>query len=304
MSDSRISGFHKLDVGQRIDELERLGWLSLSDADALRGGRHIVATNVADRMIENVVGVFALPFAVAPNFKVNGKDYMVPMVVEEPSILAALSFSASLALRCGGFETHCTESLLAGQVHVTAFDTGAAAALEAAQEELLALANAVHPRLTARGGGVRELQVRELSLPSGDPLLAVHLLVDTCDAMGANLVNTMCESIAPRIADISGGEVALRILSNLCDRSIVSARVRYKSDMLATANMDGGAVRDGIIRANDIALCDAHRAATHNKGIMNGIDPLAIATGNDWRAIEAGAHAWAANSGRYLPLTR
>ena len=303
MSNTRFSGFYKLDVRQRIAELERRGWLSAADADALRNGRQVLAADNADRIIENVVGVFGLPFAVAPNFRVNGRDYIVPMAVEEPSILAACTFAATLALRNGGFEARCDESLLAGQIHVAGASRGAAAALDAARQELLSLANDVHPRLIARGGGVRELKVRELELPNGKPLLVVHVLVDTRDAMGANLVNTICETIAPRIAEITAGDVALRILSNLCDRSLVTARVRYGMQSLGTAELDGAAVRDGIVLANDIAASDPYRAATHNKGIMNGIDPLAIATGNDWRAIEAGAHAYAASTGRYLPLT-
>jgi len=303
LSNSHISGFYKLDVGQRIDELERRSWLSAADAEALRTGRHVLAAGAADRIIENVIGVFGLPFAVASNFRVNGRDHIVPMVVEEPSILAAVTFAATLALKSGGFEAHCDESLLAGQVHVVNAAPGAADAIIARQEELLGLANEVHPRLSGRGGGVRELEVRELDLQDGAELIVVHVLVDTCDAMGANLVNTICEAIAPRIAEISGGEVALRILSNLCDRSLVTARVRYSVQSLGRQGIHGEKVRDGVVRANDIAACDPHRAATHNKGIMNGIDPLAIATGNDWRAIEAGAHAYAASTGTYLPLT-
>ena len=303
MTNTHISGFYKLDVQQRIAELERRGWLSAADADALRNGRHVLGAASADRIIENVVGVFGLPFAVAPNFRVNGRDYIVPMAVEEPSILAALTFAATLALKNGGFEAHCDESLLAGQVHLTGASADAAASLRASREELLSLANDVHPRLSARGGGARELLIRELELPDGQPLIAAHILVDTCDAMGANLVNTICEAIAPRMAEIAGGNVALRILSNLCDRSLVTARVRYSVRSLARGELDGAEVRDGIVLANDIAASDPHRAATHNKGIMNGIDPLAIATGNDWRAIEAGAHAYAASTGRYLPLT-
>jgi len=303
MNDSRIAGFFKLDVASRIDRLRDMGWLSAADADALKNGHHLLAVADADRTIENVVGVFALPFAIAPNFRVNDRDYLVPMVVEEPSIVAALSNSAALARPSGGFEASCEEPLLAGQVHVTGATGDAAASITAASEELLAMANGVHPRLVARGGGARRIDVRELTLPNGDALLAIHVLVDTRDAMGANIVNTICEAIAPRIAELSGGTIALRILSNLCDEALVTARVRYPAAALVTAGFSGEQVRDGIVAANDIALCDAYRAATHNKGIMNGIDPLAIATGNDWRAIEAGAHAYAAQSGSYRALT-
>ena len=303
MSSSRISGLYKLGVSDRIAELERLGWLSRQQADDLSAGRHVLAPKMADKILENVVGVFALPFAIAPNFRINGRDCMVPLVVEEPSIVAALSNAALLARESGGFTASCKESLLAGQIHLVDAAPEAAANLLAARDELLQLANEVHPRLAGRGGGARDIEVHPQLLPDGDTVLAVHVLVDTCDAMGANLVNTICEAIAPRIEAISGGYAALRILSNLADRSVFTASAIYPPARLATASMSGEAVRDAIVLANDIALADPHRAATHNKGIMNGIDPLAIATGNDWRAIEAGAHAFAAQSGRYRALT-
>ena len=306
MNDSPISGFYRLDIRQRIDRLEQHGLLSAEDAALLREGRHVLLPAAADKIIENVVGVFGLPFAIAPNFIVNGTARLAPLVVEEPSIVAGLSFAAALARRSGGFEAVCSDSLLAGQVHLTNVpDADAAAArLDEARDELLAAANAVHPRLVGRGGGVRDIEVRRLTLSGGGPALAVHLLVDTRDAMGANLVNTVCEAIAPRIARISGGNVAMRILSNLADRSLVTARVSYPARHLAAGGLDGEAVRDAIVATSDIAAADPYRAATHNKGIMNGIDAVAIATGNDWRAIEAGAHAYAAIDGRYKPLSR
>ncbi|MEL7186626.1 MAG: hydroxymethylglutaryl-CoA reductase, degradative, partial [Pseudomonadota bacterium] len=246
-----------------------------------------------------------LPLAVAPNFCVNGVDRLVPLVVEEPSIVAALSSAAALARAGGGFTAECNESLLAGQVHISGLADADAAvrSLQDARTELLQLADSVHPRLTARGGGVRDIEYRTVRLPNGVPVVAAHVLVDTCDAMGANLVNSICEAIAPRIAEICDGVVAFGILSNLADRSLVHARVCYAEETLGSNDMTGTEVRDAIVLANDIAIADAHRAATHNKGIMNGIDALAIATGNDWRAIEAGAHAFAADSGSYRALT-
>ena len=306
MKNSQISGLYRLDVGQRIDRLEQQGLLSAEDASALREGRHVLLPAAADRIIENVIGVFGLPFAIAPNFIINGTDRLAPMVVEEPSIVAGLSFAAALARRSGGFHAHCDESLLAGQVHLTDIsDVGSAEErINAAADDLLRAANAVHPRLRNRGGGVRGIEVRRLSLPGGDTALAVHLLVDTRDAMGANLVNTICETVAPRIAEICGGKVAMRILSNLADRSLVTARVSYATERLAVDDLDGKTVRDAIVMTSDIAAADPYRAATHNKGIMNGIDAVAIATGNDWRAIEAGAHAYAAIDGTYRPLSR
>lgn len=297
MSDSRISGLYKLSVTERVARLRDLGWLSAEDATRLQGGYHVLSASAADNMIENVIGVFGMPFAVAPNFVVNGRDCLVPLVVEEPSIVAGLSSAAALARPQGGFEVESSDSLLIGQIHITdvADADHAIAALERAKPALLDAANAVHPRLAARGGGARELELRLFEMPDGRPLIAVHVLVDTCDAMGANLVNSICEAIAPDVAAACDGNVALRILSNLADRSLHTARARYALP---------DEVRDAIVTANDIARVDPYRAATHNKGIMNGVDAIAIATGNDWRAIEAGAHAYAAATGRYQALTR
>ncbi len=305
MNDSRISGLYKLSVSERIVELRKHGWLSVSAASELRAGRHVISAVTADKMIENVLGIFGLPLAIAPNFVVNGRECIVPLVVEEPSIVAGLSGAAALARSTGGFTATLDESLLVGQIHVTgiANTDAAVASIEAARNDLLAAANAVHPRLIQRGGGVRDVECRTFGIAGGSSVIAVHILVDTCDAMGANLVNTICESIAPVVEEICGGDVVLKILSNLVDRSICSASVRYPVTALATATMSGEAVRDRIVCANDIALVDSYRATTHNKGVMNGIDALAIATGNDWRAIEAAAHAFAARSGNYVALT-
>lgn len=296
MSDSRISGLYRLGVAERVARLQELGWLSDADAGRLRDGLCVLSASAADSMIENVVGVFGLPFAVAPNFVVNSREHIVPLVVEEPSIVAGLSNAAALTRAAGGIEVESSGSLLIGQIHVTnvADADHAIAALERTRSALLESANNVHPRLVARGGGVREIETRLFELPDGRPLIAVHVLVDTCDAMGANLVNSICEEIAPDVAAACDGEVALRILSNLADRSLYTARARFAVP---------ADVRDAIVMANDIALVDPYRAATHNKGVMNGVDALAIATGNDWRAIEAGAHAYAAVGGRYQALT-
>jgi len=306
LSNSRISGLYKLGVPERIAELQRLGWLTPANAAQLLNGRQILSAVAADKMIENVVGVFGLPFAVAPNFIINDRDALVPLVVEEPSIVAALSNAAGMARPSGGFQSQLEESLLAGQIHVTGCaDTDSAlVTLQAAREELLQAAQEVHPRLAARGGGVRAVEERVMQLPSGAWSIVVHVLVDTCDAMGANLVNTICEALAPRVAKLCGGDVALRILSNLTDRSIVTATVRYSIEVLQSETLSGAEVRDQIVLANDIAIADPYRATTHNKGIMNGIDAVAIATGNDWRALEAGAHAYAARNGSYAALTK
>ncbi len=292
MTDSRIKGLYRLGVAKRIARLAELGWLTAADAERLRQGHAMLTAPAADRMVENAIGVFGLPFGVAPNFIVNGREYLVPMAIEEPSVIAALSKAALDARGTGGFTARCDESLLIGQVHISDLADVAAARKRILEkhDELVELGNDVHPRLTARGGGVRGIEVHDIGR---NGTLAVHLLVDTCDAMGANLVNTLCETVAPRLAGIAGGAVALRILSNLADRSVVTASVSY-------AVSDD--VRDGVVRASEIAEADRYRAATHNKGIMNGIDAVAVATGNDWRAVEAGAHAYAAGDGGYRPL--
>ena len=296
MTDSRIRGLYKLPVAERIARLEALGWLDHADAAALRDGHHLLSVAAADRMIENVVGVFGLPLAIAPNFLVNGRDRIVPLVVEEPSIVAGLSKAAAQARATGGFEVESAGSLLTGQIHVTGVADAdhAIAAIERQKAALIEAGNAAHPRLAERGGGVRDIELRLFDLPDGKPAIAVHVLVDTCNAMGANLVNTICEALAPAIASACDGDVALRILSNLTDRSLYTARARF-----ALPESE----RDAIILANDIALADPYRAATHNKGVMNGVDAVAVATGNDWRAIEAGVHAFAARSGQYQSLT-
>lgn len=302
MKTSRISGLHRLDIATRLDRLAEHGWLSAPEVDRLKRGQQVLRPSAADKIIENVIGVFGLPLAIAPNFIVNERDYVVPMVVEEPSVVAALSNAARQA-RPAGFFAQSSDWLLAGQVHVTAVaDIRLALAdLQTSKTALLEAANAVHPRLADYGGGVRDLEFKTLDL-GDETAIAVHLFVDTGNAMGANIVNTICEAVAPAIGDICNGQVALRILSNLADRSVVTARVKYTPDVLATRGFTGEQVRDRIVRASDIALADPYRAATHNKGIMNGVDAVAIATGNDWRAIEAGAHAYAAASGRYQPL--
>ena len=297
MNAANVSGLYKLTVAQRIGKLRELGWLSEGDALRLKEGHHVLSLTSANHMIENVIGVFGLPFAVAPNFLVNGRECIVPLVVEEPSIVAGLSSAARLVQAQGGFNVDSGDSLLIGQIHVTdvADADHAIEALDANRVALIKSANAVHPRLLERGGGVRDVEMRLFQLPDGSPLIAVHVLVDTRDAMGANLVNSICEALAPDVAATCNGNVVLRILSNLADRSLYTARARF-----AVPNN----VRDAIIRANDIARVDPYRATTHNKGIMNGIDAVAIATGNDWRALEAGAHAYAAAPGHYQALTK
>ncbi|MEZ5552002.1 MAG: hydroxymethylglutaryl-CoA reductase, degradative [Pseudomonadales bacterium] len=306
-SGSRIPNFFRMTIAERIAALRERGLLSEEDVRALATSDHTLRLPVADKMIENVVGVFGLPMGLALNFLVNGRDYVVPLVVEEPSIVAGLSGAGRLARLGGGFHAESTDPILIGQVQTVnvADPVVARNRLLEHREDILALANSLHPKMVARGGGALDVEVYLHKAPEdGRDMVVLHLLVDTRDAMGANLVNTMCEGIASLVETITGGKVFLRILSNLTDRAISRASVRIPCKNLEGKGFTGEEVRDGIILANDLAVVDPYRAATHNKGIMNGVDALAIATGNDWRAIEAAAHAYAARSGRYSALTR
>ncbi len=299
MRTSRLPGFYK----RSIDERRRLAAQALGVdvrelMRALRAGGLDLET--ADKTIENVVGTYALPFALALNVQVNGEDHLAPMVVEEPSVVAAASNAAKMIRAGGGFVAEADDPIMIGQVQLDDVpDTDAAtSAVRDARAELLTDANRAVPGLVARGGGAKDLEVRSL----GDGMMVVHVLVDCRDAMGANLVNTVAERIAPRIAELTDGEVGLRILSNLCDRRKVRVSARIPVEALAFGGRGGEVVRDGIVKASRFAERDPYRAATHNKGIMNGVDAVVVATGNDWRAVEAGAHAFAARSGTYGPL--
>jgi hydroxymethylglutaryl-CoA reductase len=312
LKDSRIPGLYRMTVRERINVLREGKWLDSETAGRLERGAALMSAETADRMIENVIGVFGLPLAVAPNFRINGRDYVIPMAVEEPSIVAAVSGAARLSRRGGGFQVDSDESLLIGQIFLTDIRDPAATAavLDGAKEELVRLASRSQPNLGLRGGGARGIEVFQSRLPAaagenspGEGAVVVHLLVDTCDAMGANTVNSMCEGIAPRIEELTSGTAVLRILSNLADRSVVRARVTLSLADLGNHARSAERVRDAIVLATRFAHQDPYRAATHNKGIMNGIDAVAIATGNDWRAIEAGAHAYAARDGAYRSLT-
>jgi len=307
MTDSRIAGFYKNSVQERLRILQQKGVLNHDDFEQLKKGHCLLHTEDSDKIVENVIGVFGLPMGLGLNFLINGKDYIIPMVVEEPSIIAAVSSAAKTVRQAGGFGSECNEAILIGQIQVVDIKNPPRAKQLIIQnkEEVINLANSMHPHMIARGGGARDLEVRILPRASerGD-MLVVHLLVDTKDAMGANLVNSMCEGVASLIEKITGGQVFLRILSNLADRSLVRAHCKIPVKLLAGKGYAGEEVRDSIILAYEFAAADPYRAATHNKGILNGIDPVAIATGNDWRAIEAAAHAYAARGGTYTSLTR
>ncbi len=298
---SALRGFYELSQSERRRVIE-----STHGVEGLHALDHGGLTaSSADDFVENALGIYALPYGVALNLRVNGKDYLAPMVVEEPSVIAAASFASKLVRAGGGFDAEADEPLMIAQVQLVDVSDASAAtqALEAARAEILQLADLAAPSLVRRGGGAREVEVRVLGEPA-DAMLVVHIVVDCRDAMGANLVNTIAEAVAGRLAEIAGARVGLRILSNLCDRRCVRVRCRVPAGVLATATHDGQHVIDGIVAASRFAELDPYRAATHNKGIMNGLDAVVMATGNDWRAVEAGAHAYAARTGRYAPLAR
>ncbi len=312
MTNSRLSGFYNLSMEERRAKLAESASLSPDALSAyeVEGG---LGADAADHMIENAIGTYALPLGVGLNFEVNGRDVLVPMAIEEPSVVAGASFMAKLARLGGGFTATCDQPLMIGQMQVMNLVNPASARLAILEhsEELLAEADAIDPVLKKFGGGARELEVRIIEHSEIGAFLVVHLIYDVRDAMGANAVNTACERLAPHIETITGGRVHLRILSNLADRRLARARCTIPVSELAFGNKDGAdgrtytgeEVRDGIIAAFAFAAADPYRAATHNKGIMNGVDAVVIATGNDWRAIEAGAHAYAARSGTYTSLS-
>jgi hydroxymethylglutaryl-CoA reductase len=301
---SRLPGFYNQTLAERGQTVA--AWAGLSpEARAALDGTGGLTPAQADHMIENVVGLHALPLGVAVNFLVNGRDVLVPMAIEEPSVVAGASFMARLARAGGGFWSDASEPHMIGQMQVLDLDDVHSARLKLleARARLLEAAGQVDPVLIRLGGGPRDLAVRLIAESPIGPFLVVHLIYDTRDAMGANAVNTACERLAPLIEQITGGRVHLRILSNLADRRLARARCAIPVEALAFESFSGERVRDGIVEAYAFAAADPYRAATHNKGIMNGVDAVVIATGNDWRAIEAGAHAYAARGGRYTSLS-
>ena len=307
MKSSRIPGFYRLSPRERVASALEHGLLNEADSRELASGRSTLDAIRADRMIENVIGVLGLPVGLGLNFLINGREYVAPMAVEEPSVVAALSAAAKLVRQAGGFRTEADDPVLIGQIQVLNVPdpAHAAANLLSRREEIIHLANSIHPRMVARGGGAVDVEVHRRAMPSGDgEMLVLHLLVDTRDAMGANLVNSMCEGVSALVESMSGGRVFMRILSNLSDRALARAEVEIPVELLAGKRQGGEDVRDGIAMAAELAAADPYRAATHNKGIMNGVDAVALATGNDWRALEAGAHAWAARHGHYTALSK
>jgi hydroxymethylglutaryl-CoA reductase len=309
MGTSRIPGFYKLTLEQRLAQAASAADLTPEELSAWATGG--IKAEDADHMVENVIGTHALPLGLGLNFQVNGRDVLVPMAIEEPSVVAGASFMAKLARAGGGFQTSSTAPLMIGQMQVINLVNLEEANFKLYEHktELLAAADEIDPVLKKFGGGARDLEVRIIEDSPIGGFIVVHLIYDVRDAMGANAVNTACERLAPQVEAITGGKVHLRILSNLADRRISRARCTIPVKELEMVGQDnilsytGEQVRDGIIAAHAFAAVDPYRAATHNKGIMNGVDAVVIATGNDWRAIEAGAHAYAARSGRYTSLS-
>ena len=298
MKTSRIEGFYKLSPEERLQKVKEFADLTDEECQAIAntGG---LPMDMVDRMIENVVGTFDLPLGIATNFVINGKDVLIPMAIEEPSVVAAASNAAKRTLATGGFRASATEPVMIGQIQLTNVKSPFSAKMDilAHKDEIIKLANDQDPVLVKFGGGARDIEVRVIDTMAG-PMVITHLLVDTRDAMGANAVNTMAEAVAPYLEKLTGGKVYLRIISNLAVYRLGRAKAVWKKEEIG-----GEDVVDGIIRAYAFAAADPYRCATHNKGIMNGISALVRATGNDTRAVEAGAHAYAARTGRYLPLT-
>src|SRR5437773_2239402 len=295
---SNISSFYKLPLEERLDKLRDFSGLSDEEIELVKNGKLSLST--AQRMIENVVGVLPIPLGIAVNFLINGRDYLIPMAIEEPSVVAAASHAAKLARPSGGFQASSTDPIMIGQIQLVKSRSprDAEKQILASKKEILNIANQQDPMLISKGGGAKDLRVRILPSLTGMMVIA-ELMVDCRDAMGANVVNTMAESVAPLLEKLSEGRANLRIISNLADRRVARASVGISKEALG-----GEAVVDGIVDAYAFAAADPYRCTTHNKGVMNGVTAVCLATGNDTRAIEAGAHAYASRTGHYSPLTR
>ena len=296
---SILPTFRDLDVASRRRLLAEICALTEADlTEALSDGGLDLA--IAEKMVENAVGTLALPFGVALNMQINGVDHLVPMAIEEPSVIAAASHAAKRVRAGGGFRATADDPLMAAQieVHEVADPAGAVARIREARAELLHKADQAVPGIVERGGGAREIEARDL----GGGFVVTHVLVNVCDAMGANLVNTVAEALGDRVAELAGGQLGLRILTNYCDRRVVRVTARIPVEGFGCARAGGREAALGVARASEFAERDPYRAVTHNKGIMNGVDAVVLATGNDWRAVEAAAHAYAARDGKYGPL--
>jgi len=296
---SDISGFYKLSMDERRKLLSELVNLNQDEIEILNTLGYF-KPNQIDTLIENVIGSYQLPFGLAFNFKINSKDYIIPMVIEEPSVVAAASNAAKFARKHGGFISENVRSVMISQIQITKIQDIEYAKRQILdnKDQILKIANDQDPLLNELGGGALDLEIRDLDTKRGK-MLIIHLLVNVLDAMGANIVNTMAEAVSPYIEEVTEGKIYLRILSNLATHRIAKSKATFDKDLLG-----GPEVVEGILNAYEFALADPYRATTHNKGIMNGIVALTLATGNDTRAIESGAHAFASLSGKYSPLTK
>ena len=295
---SKISGFYKQSPEERLKIVSEFSGLTEEEASCI-GATGALSLDAADRMVENLIGVMEVPMGVAVNFLINGRDYLIPMAIEEPSVIAAASNSAKMAREGGGFTTSSTGPVMMGQIQAVGIKdpNGARLNILEKKEEIIKRANEVDPILVKFGGGAKDVEVRVIDTPQGK-MVITHLVVDCRDAMGANAVNTMAETVAPYIEELTGGRVYLRIISNLADKRLMRAKAVFPKEAIG-----GEEVVDGILAAYHFAAGDPYRAATHNKGIMNGVSAAVLATGNDTRAIEAGAHVYASRSGVYRPLS-
>lgn len=307
VEDSRLSGFYKLSVSERREKVAQLSSLSAEEVEALASHGELGEV-AADRMIENVIGTMSLPVGVATNFVIDGKAYLIPFCVEESSIVAAASNMAKRCLKMGGFKTNNDNPVMIAQIQILEIEDLSAAkeAILTAKYELMAMCNSLPSTMIRLGGGCKDIEVREIDTMSG-PMLIVHLLVDTRDAMGANAVNTMAELVSGKIEEITSGRVHLRILSNLATHRLAKVTAEFTPEELSDdgTRENGIKIIKGILEAHHFAMADPYRATTHNKGIMNAISAIALACGQDWRAIEAGCHAWASvETGSYTSMTR
>lgn len=295
---SKISGFYKLDPQERLKLVSDFAGLTQEEATCISSSGAL-SLDAADKMVENLIGVMEVPMGVAVNFLINGKDYLIPMAIEEPSVIAAASNAAKMAREAGGFTTSSTGPVMIGQIQTVGIADPAGARMKILEkkDDIINRANFVDPVLVKFGGGAKDVEVRVIDTPGGK-MVITHLIVDCRDAMGANAVNTMAEAVAPYIEELTGGRVYLRIISNFADKRIMRVKAVFKKEAIG-----GEEVVDGIIAAYNFAASDPYRAATHNKGIMNGVTAAVLATGNDTRAIEAGAHVYASRSGTYRPLS-
>ena len=308
MEPKHLKQFYKITLQERVERLRDAEAVSADDFNTLKNNLLKLPPLIADQMIENYIVNYELPFGVAMNFRINDQQTLIPMVTEEPSVIAAASNAGKIVGKAGGFQTEMDERLMIGQIILKNVTDSKQASenIHEHEDKIIELAHAAYPSLLKYGGGVRRIEVRIIQADEvyeTPEFVALHLYVDTAEAMGANIVNTMAEAVAPYVVELTDGATLMSVLSNYATESLVTASCSIAPDLLATEELEGTEVRDRIIEANQLALVDPYRAVTHNKGIMNGIDSVLVATGNDWRAVEASAHAYAAESGQYRALT-